>query len=85
MPWQWGYGSAQIRVMKGYGPTLLELRRDGVNKFTEKTVTMMLMNWSCTLKPATGRPCVPAYLVSGAVAAFTCDCLRFVCAFMRQR
>ena len=28
-----------------------------------------------TLKPATGRPCVPAFLVSGTVRAFTCDCL----------
>ena len=37
------------------------------------------------LKPARGRPCVPALLVSGTVPAFTCDCLHFVCAFMRRR
>ena len=36
------------------------------------------------LKPTTGRPCVPACLVSGTVPAFTCDCLRFVCAFTRR-
>ena len=35
---------------------------------------------SC-LKPATGRPYVRAFSLSGTVPAFTCDCLRFVCAF----
>ena len=33
------------------------------------------------LKPATGRPYVRAFSLSGTVPAFTCDCLRFVCAF----
>ena len=33
------------------------------------------------LKPATGRPYVRACSLSGTVPAFTCDCLRFVCAF----
>ena len=33
------------------------------------------------LKHATGRPYVRAFLLSGTVPAFTCDCLRFVCAF----
>ena len=33
------------------------------------------------LKPATGRPDVRAFSLSGTVPAFTCDCLRFVCAF----
>ena len=37
------------------------------------------------LKPFTGRPCVPACLVFGTVPTFTCDCLRFVCAFTRRR
>ena len=37
------------------------------------------------LKPATGQTRVPAFLVSGTVPAFTCDCLRFVCAFTRRR
>ena len=32
-------------------------------------------------KPATGRPYVRAFSLSGTVPAFTCDCLRFVCAF----
>ena len=31
------------------------------------------------LKPATGRPYVRAFSLSGTVPAFTCDCLRFVC------
>ena len=35
--------------------------------------------WS--LEPATGRPYVRAFSLSGTVPAFTCDCLRFVCAF----
>ena len=35
---------------------------------------------SCnTLKPATGRPYVQAFSLSGIVQAVTCDCLRFVC------
>ena len=37
------------------------------------------------LKPATGRPYVRAFSLSGTVPAFTCDCLRFVCAFTRRR
>ena len=37
------------------------------------------------IKPATGRPYVRAFSLSGTVPAFTCDCLRFVCAFMRRR
>ena len=37
------------------------------------------------LMPATGRPCFPAYLVSGTVPAFTCDCPCSVCAFSRWR
>ena len=37
------------------------------------------------LKPATGRSYVPAFSFSGTVLAFTCDCLRFVCAFTRRR
>ena len=36
------------------------------------------------LKPATGRPYVRAFSLSGTVPAFTCDCLRFVCAFTRR-
>ena len=36
---------------------------------------------SKALKPATGRPYVRAFSLSGTVPAFTCDCLRFVCAF----
>ena len=37
------------------------------------------------VKPATGRPYVRAFSLSGTVPAFTCDCLRFVCAFTRRR
>ena len=37
------------------------------------------------LKPATGRPYVPAFSLSGTVPAFTCDCLRFVCVFTWRR
>ena len=37
------------------------------------------------IKPATGRQCVPVFLVSGTVPAFTCDCLHFVCAFRRRK
>ena len=37
--------------------------------------------WRERLKPATGRPYVRAFSLSGTVPAFTCDCLRFVCAF----
>ena len=37
------------------------------------------------IKPATGRPYVRALSLSGTVPAFTCDCLRFVCAFTRRR
>ena len=37
------------------------------------------------IKPATGRPCVPAFSLSGTVPTFTCDCLRFVCTFTRRR
>ena len=37
------------------------------------------------LKPATGRPFVPAFSLSGTVPAFMCDCLRFVCVFTRRR
>ena len=33
------------------------------------------------VKPATGRPYVRAFSLSGTVPAFTCDCLRFVYAF----
>ena len=33
------------------------------------------------VKPATGRPYVREFSLSGTVPAFTCDCLRFVCAF----
>ena len=40
---------------------------------------------SCNLKPATGRPYVRAFSLSGTVPVFTCDCLRFVCAFTRRR
>ena len=36
---------------------------------------------TCNVKPATGRPYVRAFSLSGTVPAFTCDCLRFVCAF----
>ena len=32
------------------------------------------------LKPATGRPYVPAFSLSGTVPAFMCDCLRFYAA-----
>ena len=32
------------------------------------------------VKPATGRSCVPAVLLSGTVPSFTCDCLRFYAA-----
>ena len=35
------------------------------------------------LKPATGRPYVRAFSLSGTVPAFTSDCLRFVCALRR--
>ena len=35
----------------------------------------------CALKPATGRPYVRAFSLSGTVPAFTCHCLRFGCAF----
>ena len=31
------------------------------------------------------RPQVPAFSLSGTVQAFTCNCLRFVCAFTRRR
>ena len=37
------------------------------------------------VKPATGRPYIRAFSLSGTVPAFTCDCLRFVCAFTRRR
>ena len=37
------------------------------------------------LKPAIGRPYVPAFSLFGTVPAFTCDCLRFVCVFTRRR
>ena len=37
------------------------------------------------VKPATGRPYVTAFSLTGTVPAFTCDCLRFVCAFTRRR
>ena len=37
------------------------------------------------LKPATGRPYVPAFSLSDTVPVFTCDCLRFVCAFTPRR
>ena len=37
------------------------------------------------VKPATGRSYVPTFSLSGTVPAFTCDCLRFVCAFTRRR
>ena len=40
---------------------------------------------SLYIKPATGRPYVRAFSLSGTVPAFTCDCLRFVCAFTRRR
>ena len=39
----------------------------------------------CNIKPATGRPYVRAFSLSGIVPAVTCDCLRFVCAFTRRR
>ena len=44
------------------------------------TVDMIASNGMYTcyyLKLATGRPCVPALLVSGTVPACTCYCLRF--------
>ena len=34
------------------------------------------------LKPATGRPCIPAFLVAGTVPAF---CLHFFCVFTQRR
>ena len=37
------------------------------------------------IKPATGRPFVRAFSLSGTVPAFMRDCLRFVCAFTRRR
>ena len=37
------------------------------------------------VKPAIGRPYVPALVDSGTVPAFTCDCLCLVCAFTRRR
>ena len=37
------------------------------------------------VKPAIGRHYVRAFSLSGTVPAFTCDCLRFVCAFTRRR
>ena len=40
---------------------------------------------NATTAKATGRPYVPAFSLSGTVPAFTCDCLRFVCAFTRRR
>ena len=49
----------------------------------------MRNNLACVIsphiKPATGRPYVRAFSLSGTVPAFTCDCLRFVCAFTRRR
>ena len=46
------------------------------------TVRHFTFTWAIKqLKPATGRPYVRAFSLSGTVPAFTCDCLRFVCAF----
>ena len=44
-------------------------------------VTVEGSRLSGPFKPATGRPYVRAFSLSGTVPAFTCDCLRFVCAF----
>ena len=44
-------------------------------------LTRCLCRHICRVKPATGRPYVRAFSLSGTVPAFTCDCLRFVCAF----
>ena len=46
--------------------------------------TLTAYVWKCAvrvLRPATGRPYVRAFSLSGTVPAFTCDCLRFVCVF----
>ena len=42
---------------------------------------LKLLLSSQDIKPAIGRPYVRAFSLSGTVPAFTCDCLRFVCAF----
>ena len=44
------------------------------------TVTIIMR-----LKPATHRPYVTAFLLSGTVPAFRCDSRRFVSAFTRRR
>ena len=43
------------------------------------------LRWYGHVKPATCRPCVLAFVYSGAVPAFTCDCPSFVCVFMQRR
>ena len=50
------------------------------------TLRCILNGAQCNVKePATGRPYVRAFSLSGTVPASTCDCLRFVCAFTRRR
>ena len=53
--------------------------------FVVFTQEVLLPGLGPPLKPATGRPYVLAFSLSGTVPAFTCDCLRFVCAFTRRR
>ena len=71
-----------------YGTTLLMSTVHFGSPGLQHNIYFMCVNYFslnagvCTaLKPATGRPCVPAFLVSGTVPAFMCDCLRFACAF----
>ena len=65
----------------------MELLTDNDPAFRSCAFTQFAGRWALRVrfKPATGRPYVRAFSLSGTVPAFTCDCLRFVCEFTRRR
>ena len=63
-------------------------KRNSFDTPTRKTfeyyTSLVLPFWGKKCNCA-GRPYIPAFSLSGTVPAFTCDCLRFVCAITRRR
>ena len=64
----------------------VELLTDNDPAFCSCAFTQFAERWALRVrfKPATGRPYVRAFSLSGTMPAFTCDCLRFVFTWRRE-
>ena len=83
--------SEQCRILASKGNHVLGMIRRNIAYKEKKLIVPLyktiviphleycIQAWSPYLKPAT------AFSLSGTVSAFTCDCLRFICAFTRRR